>query len=221
MPKKLDPSEKNSQLNRRNVLQLLGAGSLSMAGLGGLSGISQAAMAKSRPDLDYSAMRRVQQQYESIDVAEAAVNQHAAELLTELTEHGYLDQTAVSIGSLERGDGDDAWVFTVATDTAPTAHIGVSRETQRYAVDVHVQPQAERAFAIVRSKADDRQFKFISEHGEISTQSCYYETRCDSTCDFDNEEPPAPAEVRYQCCTVPPSYEVTCEPVSSPDCYCG
>ncbi|WP_266075934.1 hypothetical protein [Haladaptatus caseinilyticus] len=200
-----------SGASRRSILRAVG----SSASVGfGMVSFSGAASAKK---MDLGKLERVKQIYRDESTAEAAFNRIGKPLLTELVSRGYLHSSYLRVDMLANGGRrHEARLLATKQDGIYTTQIGVRHETEFHEVDVHVQPERNRAFAYVETKATGERLKFDTRFDEpIRVNDCYRKNECEGGCY--EYQPPVSAGVVKDCCVVPPTDREECDVV---DTYC-
>ena len=181
-------------LNRREVLKKVGAVAVTpMILTGNASGRSSSEASRRAP---------VEEQYLSQNALEAAIRTHAGELVRELAQRNLLASPSVNDLPLEKFDVNETHLppdeaeRKVAVTSVPqdegderTALIMVSEATAKDRIGLYVQPEAEKAYAIVYPEDDSAgSYKLDYSTNEIivQDQECPDKVECDEGewCDF-------------------------------------
>lgn len=136
----------------------------------------------------------IEQQYLTENELKVAVRTHADGLLRELVERNLFTSSSVGDLPLSQLDSDETHlppdetkrkvaVTSVPMEEDRTALIMISENTPENAIGVYVQPEAEKAYAIVHPKANpSERYKIDYSSDEITVQDEYCEdkTECDT-----------------------------------------
>jgi len=191
------------KLSRRKVLKSAG-----VASAGALVGTAGTASGSTDREFVEPDRHPVEKQYLAEEAIRKAIKTHANGLLVELADRDLLPNNSVDTLPLSKLDtattrvqsteeSRKVAVTSVERDGTRTALIMVSEETPTHSLGIYVQPEADRRYALVTSKADGEEFAVNpdaevtelsltngSDGGETSatTQSCEDYTYCDSKC---------------------------------------
>lgn len=165
----------DKDINRRNVLRMIGSSAAIAGGLGIGSAAGKQGEERNgrRKDLEkkYRNERRVRR----------VVRYEAQEVLEELAERGIIGKPSIDIFDF---DDESLDVNAVTTkDDVQTAHIRLSKTNAEYNLTLHVQPEAGKSYALVKSKDTGEEFAIMpsteptklesaeKSEGEVTMQS--------------------------------------------------
>lgn len=169
---------------RRSFVQKL---SVAVGGLfASIPGVSKRVAANESPDL-----RKARKDYDSRKRVEAAIENHAGDLVKALASRDLLESESVS-----QLLGTDFTVSAVTVDGKPTAHIEIVKELSNgERLSLFVQPQAGRSYAIQKSKDYDTSasiYEFSAEDDMLVSPECTagggacYNTTCSDFPDYES-----------------------------------
>lgn len=156
--------ENRSSVNRRRLVKALGvAGATGVAGLAS----SGSATAKDQKE-ELRQKRKIQEQYSSSSQSQKAIETYATGVLNELAARNILKNPSSSVFDLESEipsnirisdevEGRNVGGFTT-DDGTYTAHIMISKINDEYSIMIHIQPENNKSYAIVKSKSTDKEF---------------------------------------------------------------
>lgn len=171
----------DSTVDRRSVLKAVG-----VSAVGGIA-LSGSATARRRPFPE--EVQRVKAEFEDPASARDALADHADPILDELTERGVLRTASVSafpaddlLAPREYSDvAEGATVRGVDVDGEWDAEVVASTETDAHAVELVVQPNRARSYALVDPKDGGDMYRLSTsqDDDEVSVSDhCHYESQC-------------------------------------------
>ncbi|WP_049972151.1 hypothetical protein [Haladaptatus cibarius] len=206
-------SNSNDRINRRSVLKSLGIAATAVGGAGVGSAQSGRKVAKDE-------VQTLKARYTSATLR-STVEERTRDVITQLAEAGYISTASVDefdLGEAPEGarlsardEEEGTGVTAFRKDGKTTAHIMISKDTDDYGIGLYVQPQLDRSYAVVYSKADETQ-TVVDPTKDVSTQGevvCWTETSCtNDECDWfclnpGSSNPQCHAvytEIEEQCC---------------------
>lgn len=120
-----------------------------------------------------------------------AVNKHASQVLAALAKRSYLRSDSLADLNIEapsavaeyQNANNAVNVTAFKKDDTYTAHIAIKKDTTDHVVMIYVQPQLNRAYALVESK-DGGEFKTIDPtKDDVTIQECWDNgTTCPAGC---------------------------------------
>lgn len=170
----------NDSMDRRSVLKAVGA-----SAVGGVA-FSGSATADRRPVPE--KLRRRKAEFEDPITARAAVAEHADVLLDELAERGVLATASAAAFPADElltpaeysGVTEGATVRGVQIDGEWDAEVVTSTETDSHAIELVVQPNRDRSYALVDPKDGGDTYRLTFDaNGDVSVSNhCHHESRC-------------------------------------------
>lgn len=171
----------DSTVNRRSVLKAVGASAV--------AGVSLAGSAAAAPRPTPEELERVKAEFDDPVTAREAVAEQADVLLEELAERGVLATASASAfpsNELQRPDeysdaAEGATVRGVRADGEWDVEVATSTETDAHAVELVVQPNRGRSYAIVAPKDADDTYRLTSDPDDDEVRvnnHCHYESQC-------------------------------------------
>ncbi|WP_423746148.1 hypothetical protein V5735_18000 (plasmid) [Haladaptatus sp. SPP-AMP-3] len=190
------------KFKRRSILKKAGASAIGAVALG-----SSGVMAE-EPERD----RELEKQYLNEGALRSALASRGHDVLAELAAHDIIARPSPEVFDLdtkldstrvEASWATDGWSVTEYTnrEDVRTAHLMFSKTTDEYDLTLHIQPQAEKEYALVESKASDEEFaidpsldrtKFpLTTDGDVQASSCSDSSYCtDTRCRIIDGDPP-------------------------------
>jgi len=148
-------AEKETKAERRPLLKGF---AVSLGSALGLSGSTAAKSSGQGVEIREKA-RTAMEGYKSRSGVKVALRQHGDSLLADVTENGYLESTDLQIHSVEPHSApssedpeEGTYVDAFEKDGEFTAHISIVRKTPSAIVRFNIQPQAENAFATIKTR---------------------------------------------------------------------
>lgn len=198
-------TEKETRAERRPLLKGLAVSVGSALGLSGTTAAKSSEQSVGTQEKVQTAMDG----YKSRSGVKAALRKHGDSLLADVAENGYLESTDLQIHNVEphsapsSEDPDEGtYVNAFEKDGEFTAHISIVRKTPSATVRFNIQPQAENAFATIKSRGGELiTVVNPSVDDDVSTQEfCTTDYTCppSSCCTFCSTEQTKHEET---CCT--------------------
>lgn len=173
-------NDANDSIDRRSVLKAVGASAVAGVAFTG------SATAGSRPVP--AEVEQVKAEFEDPITARGTVAEHADALLNELADRGVLaagSAAAFPTGELlSPGEYSDvtegATVRGARIDGEWDAEVVTSTDTDDHVVEIIVQPNRERSYALVDPKGGGDMYRLTSEqNGDVGVDNhCHYESQC-------------------------------------------
>ena len=173
-------NDATDSIDRRSVLKTIGASAVAGVAFAGST------TASSRPVP--AELEQVKAEFDDSVTARAAVAEHADALLEELADRGVLaagSAAAFPTGELlspgEYSDvAEGATVRGARIDGEWDAEVATSVETDGHAVEIIVQPNRERSYALVDPKDGGDMYRLTSEqNGDVGVDNhCHDESQC-------------------------------------------
>lgn len=190
-----DSNNELESMNRRNVLKSVAAGATL---IGGMTSTSAAKMdSTSSSELEWSHAKRAAEAFLGDDDAiQRAFDDQAEGVREQLAAEG------ISM-DFSTEEFDEMRTFPDHDEGTPTAHVVAEREDTTRKLELHVLPQADRAFAFLETESG----RFKVEDGDLKpTVYCETSTYCDGYCQCSATQPcgtecDAGYEVTEECCT--------------------
>lgn len=177
----------SSETTRRSVLRAIGASATAGAAVALASNGASATATASRE------MRRLEAAYRDPIRARWALVQHARPVLAELADRGVLDR-----GTVDELGFDDMDVTGLYLDGETTAQITVRTDTATGPLEIHVRPELGFARGTIEDTGDGPlTVESNPSDDDVSTQVCWTETDCTSSCDFGSD---SCAYLERRCC---------------------
>lgn len=229
----MSTKDPGSSTSRRTILRTVGTSGAVVTGLA-VSTNSSAAQAEYESEL-----QRLEDQYDSEQAIQQAVDEHASDVLQSLSERDVIESASASslplaesleIEAIETSEGSDGVAATaIVEEDEPTGFIAISQTTDDHDLSLYVQPEREHAYAYVtdddgttlfKSASDDTPRTASAEDDSATIlQSCdevCYEARCtDESCYYFWN-----VGIDYRCC-VDSSGNEDCSRTGTSGCQCG
>ncbi|EFW93485.1 hypothetical protein ZOD2009_03702 [Haladaptatus paucihalophilus DX253] len=143
--------------------------------------------------------RELEKQYLNEGALRSTLASRGHDVLAELAAHDIIARPSPEVFDLdtkldstrvEASWATDGWTVTEYTnqEDVRTAHLMFSKTTDEYDLTLHIQPQAEKEYALVESKASDEEFaidpsldrtKFpLTTDGDVQASSCSDSSFC-------------------------------------------
>lgn len=170
----------NGRIDRRSVLEAIGASAIAGVAFAG------SATAGSRPVP--AELKQAKAEFDDPITARAAVTEHADALLEELADRGVL--TAGSAAAFPTGELLSPGEYSDVTEGATVrgaridgewdVEVATTTETGAHTVELIVQPNRDRSYALVDPNGDGDMYRLTSEqNGDVGVENhCHYESRC-------------------------------------------
>lgn len=173
-------NDANDSMDRRSVLKAVGA-----SAVGGVA-FSGSAIASQHPAPE--RLTRIKARFADPVAARETVAEHADVLLDELADRGVLATASVSAfpagelltpGTYSHAD-EGATVRGARIDGEWDAEVATSTETESHTVELVVQPNRGRSYALVDPKDGGDTYRLTSDQtGDVSIEThCHYESQC-------------------------------------------
>ncbi|WP_247729583.1 hypothetical protein [Halovivax limisalsi] len=212
-----------TEVRRRSILRGVAGSAAVMGGLGAISGTGAAEQA-----------RQQKQELLDPDRARTVVEAETVELRSELARRGILDSASIDQFTFEPQFDPEVTLstdaetegFDVAADIeegTPTAHISVSKNTDRYDIAVYVRPGVDRSYAVVEDTRTDDRFAINPDTDSVKLESSPCpedgETYCAEDCCASEGTYGYKKEMTVEC-FYEPQFGCICDTTAS-DCYDG